>query len=190
MAGPDGSEVRYAIGGGLSVGGLTAADPADLTTALPSGASGYTDLGYFEEGVSIGGDIDIAEWTGWPAAAVVKRKIKGQSLELAGIMGQTNKTTTGLWFPGSTWTTTGTGGTAVSRMDIASAPPIDERKFVLSWDDGTVKNRLVLFRASISDREEVNVGDPDDPIKWGVTIGALDKAGFLGFWLTNNPAMQ
>lgn len=188
MSGPDGSEVRYAIGGGLSVGSLTAADPADLTTALPSGATGYTDLGYFEKGVSIDGKIETSEWTGWPAAAVVKRRIKGQSLELKGVMGQSNKTSTGLWFPGSTWNTTGTGGTAVSRMDIATAPPIDERKFVLSWDDGTVKNRLVLFRASISDRDAVDVNG-DDPTTWGITIGALDKAGFLGFWLTNNPAM-
>jgi len=55
---------------------------------------------------------------------------------------------------------------------------------VIEWSDATVKNRLVVPRASVSARDGLQLVRTSNQ-KLGVTMSALDSSGKLGWILTN-----
>ena len=181
----DSDEVRAAPNGHVSIADPLTAAPTDVTTPLPVA---WSELGYIDqEGVTITPGIELEDIMMWQSAAVVKQLLKSASFEVSFTMGQINRTTTGVYFLGSTWTSNGT--TAV--LSVPSAPQISSNEFALcvEWDDGEGYNtRFYSGRGSIGEREAMQLSR-SDVVKLGITYKVLDNSGDLVDILSNNPSL-
>ncbi len=181
----DSLEVRAAPSGHVYIAPILTAAPVDVTTPL---AAPYSELGYIDqEGVTITPGIEIQDIMMWQSATVVKQLLQSASFEVSFTMGQINRTTTSVFFLGSTWTDDGT----TASMTVPSSPQISDNEFamVVEWEDGEgFTTRFYAGRGTIGEREAMQLSRAD-VVKLGVTYKVLDNSGELVNILSNNPSL-
>jgi hypothetical protein len=142
----DATEVRVATNGALRIAAVGTAAPTDVTTAF---GVGWSDLGYAtEDGVTLTPSMDTEDINAWQSAAPVRRIVTGSGLEVGFTLIQSNEETLALYFGATV-----TGDT----IEIPVSPTPLERALAVEWVDAGATYRLVVPRASLSDRGEVTL---------------------------------
>jgi hypothetical protein len=184
--GIDAEEVRFAPDGRILVAtpGAGVTLPDDLDTDWDTD---FLDLGYAnEDGVTMTPSEDVSEVKAWQSRTAIKRIITGSGLEVAFVAQQFNRPNSALYF-GADWVETAPAS-GVWRLDLPSSPGPIEKVLGVEWVDGEgAHNRLVLPRASITNREALAI-KASDPNTLGLTYTALDSNGILGYVLTDLPS--
>lgn len=173
-------EVRLAPSGHIYVAPTGTA----LPTTLASLSGSYVELGYVtEDGVTMTPSVEFNDIRMWQSINPVKKALESGNFTMEFAMGQVNQQTMSLYFFGGEWVLSG----GIGRLDFSSTPAIDERVFILDWeDDEGDTNRLVLPRAVVTEREGVQLTRSDATVL-GITLEALDDNGLYGYLLSDNP---
>ena len=191
MAANSGEKVYFAPNSQIYIApAQVAALPTDLTTELDAS---FRSLGYVnEDGIGV---TPTREWepvTAAQSASPVKYVLSSAALTLTFTMLQFDEDTVELYF-GTSWTVQGD----VRRLDLASSPALAEHAMVIEFGDWTeeddgnggvtitgAKNRLVIPRGMVSSVNEFKINRTETSAL-GVTFDAMDRAGSLGYLLTN-----
>lgn len=173
----DVTQVLAGSGGIVSVAPLNTALPT--TTAATLNAA-FVDVGIIsEDGLSTNATADYVEIKQWDGSTVRKTRTSFDPT-FSFTMLETNKTTLGLYWSGSTVV----ANSGESKMEIAPFTT-DRRAFVLDVEDGTRIIRYVLPVAEVTDRQEI-VHRNDQAVAYAVTITAYpDDNGTAVYWYTD-----
>ncbi|MFE9660314.1 hypothetical protein [Streptomyces sp. NPDC005955] len=151
---------------------------------------GHKGLGYVDEGgVTLTPAIETQPVNAWQSATPVLYNVTSATFSVKATLQETNLITTELFW-GAEWveimsTDPIPVGTGVFRLDLSSTPDIKELSLVVDWNQGAIRNRLVVPRAMISDRGAIQLVRTENK-KYELTIEALDTSGKLGYVLTND----
>ncbi|MEU5577779.1 hypothetical protein ABZ791_10780 [Streptomyces huasconensis] len=191
----DPKKIRFAPNGAIYVApaseSLTV--PADLGTANTA-PSGYKALGYVDEGgVTLTPAIETQPVNAWQSATPILYIITSASFSVKATLQETNEITTELFW-GAEWVEimsndTPPAGTGVFRLDLSSTPDLKEISLVVDWNQNSIRNRVVIPRAMISDRGAIQLSRTENG-KFELTMEALDSAGKLGYVLTNDDIIK
>ncbi len=180
------SQVRVAGTGELFTAVVGTAAPTDASTAL---AVAWKGLGYTQEdGATIGRSLDREAVTAWQSVTPLRYIYNGASLTVAAAMLQSNKEIAKLWFGGGDFAETSVGS-GQFKSDLPTVPTGIERAIVLEWTEDTIKNRLYIPRAELSETGDVQV-TRTAPQAFQMTWSALAPSSgtTLATWLTNDAA--
>jgi hypothetical protein len=184
MAGKSATAIRVGANGTVYVAPSGTSLPTDITSAW----TGFTDVGYCDEGGAVlSRSMDTEVIRAWQSVSVLRYLITGVSLTAAFTLLQWDKDTIPFYFGGGSITTQ---AASKYKYDISSAPTIDERAFGIEWTDGaTITYRFLIGRGMVQETGESNV-QRSDGIKLPMTFGAMTPASgtVLGTILTNDPA--
>ncbi|MDQ1016693.1 phage tail tube protein [Streptomyces afghaniensis] len=191
MANNDAKKIRFAPNGQIYVAPTsgTLVVPTDLGTA-DTAPAGYKPLGYVDEGgVTLTPAIETQPVNAWQSATAVLYNVTSASFSVKATLQETNEITTELFW-GAEWvevmsTDPTPVGTGVFKLDLTSTPELKEISLVVDWNQGAIRNRVVIPRAMISDRGAIQLSRTENG-KFELTIEALDSAGKLGYVLTND----
>jgi hypothetical protein len=131
---------------------------AVLGSTAPTGASvawaaAWKELGYIgEDGITENPGIDNEEIKAWQSGAVIRKVITGSTLDFSFECIETNQSVLGLFYPGSVLTQV-VGPPAETKLD-QKLPVATFVAIGLDIVDGTVLERIIIPRASLSSREE------------------------------------
>ncbi|MGQ5602951.1 phage tail tube protein [Streptomyces sp. EKS3.2] len=191
----DAKKIRFAPNGSIYVApaaeSLTV--PTDLGTA-ETPPTGYKALGYVDEGgVTLTPAIETQPVNAWQSATAVLYNVTSASFSVKATLQETNEVTTELFW-GAQWveimsTDPTPVGTGVFKLDLSSTPELKEISLVVDWNQGSIRNRVVIPRAMISDRGAIQLSRTENG-KFELTIEALDSAGKLGYVLTNDDIVE
>lgn len=184
MAGKAASAIRVGANGTVYVAPSGTAGPTDITSAW----TGFTDIGYADEGgVVINRSMDTEVIRAWQSVSVLRYLITGVTLTAAFTLLQWDKDTLPFYMGGGSITTQAAGR---YKYSISSAPTIDERVLGVEWTDGaSIAYRFVIGRGMVQETGESNV-QRSDGIKLPITFGAMtpNTGTELGYILTNDTA--
>lgn len=191
----DPKKIRFAPNGALYVAPATESlvVPADLGTA-DTAPTGYKALGYVDEGgVTLTPAIETQPVNAWQSATAVLYNVTSASFNVKATLQETNEVTTELFW-GAEWVEIMSDdptpvGTGVFKLDLTSTPELKEISLVVDWNQGAVRNRVVIPRSMISDRGAIQLSRTENG-KYELTIEALDSAGKLGYVLTNDDIVE
>jgi len=174
------SSIRFASNGTIYVAPVATAAPTDVETAL---AATWKPLGYVDPaGVEMTPTVETSPVEAWQSAVPVTYLVTSASFTMKFILQQFDKESVELYFGASFVAVP--EETGVYQLDLSSSPALAETAMVIEWSDATVKNRLVVPRASVSARDGLQLVRTSNQ-KLGVTMSALDSSGKLGWILTN-----
>lgn len=150
----------------------------------------FTELGYTnDDGIELTPKIETNPIAAHQSAVPIKYVVKSASFQLKFMCLQFDKDVVELYF-GKKWTTTAN----VSTLVLDSTPALLEKSMVIEWGDwtedgtgkvnGGIKNRLVIPRGMVSDRDGIKLTRAEVSTL-GVTFDALDSGGSLGSLITN-----
>ncbi|MGW1673290.1 phage tail tube protein [Streptomyces sp. NPDC002324] len=191
----DAKKIRFAPNGSIYV--APANESLTVPVTLGTGdtpPTGYKALGYVDEGgVTLTPAIETQPVNAWQSATAVLYNVTSASFSVKATLQETNEVTTELFW-GAEWveimsedpTPVGTG---VFKLDLTSTPELKEISLVVDWNQGAIKNRVVIPRAMISDRGAIQLSRTENG-KFELTIEALDSAGKLGYVLTNDDIVE
>ena len=179
--GNNSEEVRLAPDGSLYVAPVGSVLPSNATVALDAA---WEELGYIDEdGVSMTPSVDLSDIMMWQSTTAVKVTLDSTSFEIQFNMGQVNKFTWGLYFFNSNWT----NNFGQAKLTLLSNPASQEKGLIVEWrDDEGDQNRLVLPKAVLTDREDLQLVRNAATLA-GVTFKALDYSGVYGYVHSDNP---
>ncbi|MFM9703590.1 phage tail tube protein [Streptomyces galilaeus] len=179
----DADNVRVGLNGSVYIAPKGTTAPVDLDTAW---AAGWVDLGYLsDDGVEMSYSTETEDINAWQSLSPVRKVLTGVDMTLAFTAIELKTSTITLYFPSATMTDE--GGT-VHKLSIPAAPTPDERAIGLEWLDGDIKNRLVIARGEVTDREAINLSR-SAAVGLGMTVSAYaDTAPEIAVWLSNDPA--
>jgi hypothetical protein len=191
----DASKIRFAPNGAIYVAPAsdTLTPPTELGdgTTVPTGykAVGLVDAG----GVTLTPSIETQPVEAWQSATPVLFNVTSASFSVNAILQETNELTTELFW-GAEWAEVMSNdptpvGTGVYRLNLASTPELKELSIVIDWSQGSIRNRVVIPRAMISDRGAIQLNRTENG-KFELTLQALDSAGVLGYVLTNDDILD
>ncbi|MFB7027180.1 MULTISPECIES: hypothetical protein [unclassified Streptomyces] len=191
----DAKKIRFAPGGSIYVAPATDSlvIPTDLGTA-DTAPAGYKALGYVDEGgVTLTPAIETQPVNAWQSATAVLYNVTSASFSVKATLQETNEVTTELFW-GAQWvelmsTDPTPVGTGVFKLDLSSTPELKELSLVVDWNQGAIRNRVVIPRSMISDRGAIQLSRTENG-KFELTIEALDSAGKLGYVLTNDDIVE
>ena len=181
------SQVRVAGTGELSIAATTATAPTDVATAL---GTGWKGLGYTQEdGATISRSLDRTEVSAWQSVTPVRYIYNGATLTIAAAMLQSNDDIAKLWFGGGDFAAG--AGAGEFKADLPTIPVGVERTVVLEWSDDTVKSRLYIPRAELTDTGDVQISRTA-ATSFQLTWSALapSSGSVLATWFTNDPAFD
>lgn len=191
----DANKIRFAPNGSIYVAPVSESlvVPTDLgSDSTPP--TGYKALGYVDEGgVTLTPAIETQPVNAWQSATAVMYHVTAASFSVSATLQETNEVTTELFW-GAEWTeimsTDPTPvGTGVFKLDLSSSPELKEISLVVDWNQGSVRNRVVIPRAMISDRGAIQLSRTENG-RFELTMEALDSAGKLGYVLTNDDIVE
>ena len=121
------------------------AGPADLGEP-----AGFTELGWLsEDGITIDTDVDATSHRAFQGGTIVRRKKNSVERTVTFQCLEETATVLGLFYAGQAPEVTGTGETAVARVNLKDQTRSDERAFVIDvYDDGN-HQRFVFPVASV-----------------------------------------
>lgn len=183
----DSSEIQVAPFGKISIAPVGTAGPTNIATALDAA---FQDLGYADEdGVTITPSVSITDHFMWQEVAPVLQTVDQVTLEVAFVLGQTNRAVTDLFFFGANWAS---GPSGVATLAIPSSPAMSDLEvaLVVEFGDrqasvGAINNRLYFPRATVTEREAIKLVR-NEPVKYGVTLSVQASSGTLGSWISTN----
>lgn len=165
---------------------------APVGTVLPTTTTGalaaaFVGLGYVsEDGVAITNTPEIAEFSAWQSRTPVRREKTSQQTQLAFGLMQWDEDTVPFAFGGGSIS----GTTPNYRYDLpADDAALDERSFVLDWQDGSEHWRLVIPRGNVVEAVESQLVR-SAPALLPITFRALSPVGggSPGYYLTDSAA--
>ncbi|MFC6021509.1 hypothetical protein ACFP2T_35740 [Plantactinospora solaniradicis] len=180
----DPAEVRLAPDGRVLVAPVGTAEPVSVAATFDPA---WAELGWVtEDGVTVTPSVDTNDVNMWQSITPVKRPLTGMGLEVSVPLGSFNRSTLGLYFLNSEWTTVGSNG----RLEMPNAPVSQEVALAVEWeDDEGDLNRLIFPRATMTDRDALNLVRAD-AITLGLTFSTLaGPDGYSAVLLTNNPEL-
>ncbi|MGN7135806.1 hypothetical protein [Streptomyces pseudogriseolus] len=190
----DAKKIRFAPNGALYVAPASESlvVPTDLGTA-DTPPTGYKALGYVDEGgVTLTPAIETQPVNAWQSATAVLYNVTSASFSVKATLQETNEVTTELFW-GAEWVEQTAGEpatpTGVYRLDLTSTPDLKEISLVVDWNQGAIRNRVVIPRAMISDRGAIQLSRTENG-RFELTMEALDSAGSLGYVLTNDDIVE
>ncbi|MFK8844676.1 hypothetical protein [Streptomyces sp. Ac-502] len=175
--------VRVGLTGTIYLAPKGTTAPTDLDTAW---GPGWADLGYMsDDGVEMEYSTDTEDITAWQSLSPVRKVLTSVDMTLGFTAIELKTRTVTLYFPGSTMTDV--SGT-VHKLDIPAAPSPAEWAFGLEWADGAIKNRLVVPRGEVTDRDAITVAR-SEAVGLNMTVSAYaTSAPELATWLSNDPS--
>jgi hypothetical protein len=179
----DADNVRVGLNGSVYIAPKGTTAPTDLDTAW---AAGWVDLGYLsDDGVEMSYSTETEDINAWQSLSPVRKVLTGVDMTLAFTAIELKTSTVTLYFPSATMTDV--SGT-VHKLSIPAAPDPDERAIGLEWVDGDIKNRLIIARGEVTDREAITLAR-SGAVGLGMTVSAYaDTAPEIAVWLSNDPA--
>lgn len=186
---PNTDNVRAGITGGVRVAPLGTTMPTSPTATY---GTAVRELGYLsEDGVTFSNDQDTTEFTAWQDGAVVRRYISGSSTTFSFTCIETNYDVLKLYYPGSTFATTG-GVTTVTIKNPASV----QQAFAVDVIDGFLADgttprvlRWLVPKGQLTERGDISFTN-GDPVGWEMTVTAYpDATGTTMLLLSNDPAL-
>jgi len=177
----DSDNVRLAPNGSVYVAPTGTTLPNTATIALNVA---FKDLGYIDEdGVSLTPGVEFTDIMAWQSAVPVKTSLDSASFEVQFNMIEVKLDTFQLYF----FNTTAVNNFGQGKITMSSNPGTQEKAVVVDWTDDTGdKNRLVLPKAIIADRENLQLVR-NQAVATGITLRALDSAGNYAFLYSTNP---
>ncbi|MEO6629215.1 MAG: hypothetical protein ABIP03_11685 [Aquihabitans sp.] len=138
----DATEVRVGVTGHLYKAIVGSTMPTDTTTAL---AVAWKELGYTETGPKLSVDTKMESFIPWQSLSPVREALVEQTVTAEFALWQRNADTLKLAWGGGTVT-----GTTTRVFTPPSVPSVNEGAFVFEITDGTIIDRYLIQRASIS----------------------------------------
>lgn len=178
-------EIVVGANGSIWTAPVGTAAPADEVAAP---GAGWVDLGYAsEDGVTLTDSKTLETISVWQLFYAARRIVTERDLTIGFVLRQWNGENVKLGFGGGEIT-------APSAGHFKYVPPapedLDERAFLIDWQDGTKNYRLVLSRGMVTENLETNLtrtGAADLPI----TVSLIgDDAGDPWYLLTDDPAFD
>lgn len=175
--------VEVAATGAVYMSTVGATAPTDATAAW---STAWKELGYVnEDGVTENPTMDSEEIKAWQSGAVIRKVITGSGLDFAWVGIETNLQTWELFYPGST-VTQEVGPPAETKM-LLKLPVAVPKAFGFDMVDGNIRTRIVVARAQISERGEVQYVN-GAPVGYPFTVSAEpDASGVLAIKYHNPP---
>jgi len=162
----DGDNVRVGLTGSVYIAPKGTTAPVDLDTAWPAG---WVDLGYLsDDGVELTYSTETEDINAWQSLSPVRKVLTGVDMTLGFTAIELKTTTMTLYFPSATMSDV--SGT-VHKLSIPAAPAPDERAIGLEWIDGDIKNRLIIARGEVTDREALTLAR-SGAVGLGMTVSA------------------
>ncbi len=177
----DSDNVRLAPNGSVYAAPTGTTLPTTATMALNVA---FKDMGYIsEDGVSLTPNVEFTDIMAWQAAVPVKTSLDTASFEIQFNMLEVNLNTFQLYF----FNVTATNNFGQGKFLIPSNPGSQERAVIVDWTDDTGdKNRLILPKAVLADRENIQLVR-NEAVMTGVTFRALDSNGTFAILYSSNP---
>lgn len=150
----DASEITVAAEGSVYVATVT---PGLVypTTEEETLDTAFQELGFVsEDGVTFSNTPEVTDINSWQSAYPTRRLVTARSLTVAAALQQWNEDTFAVAFQGGEWSESGT----TFRYD----PPADtdalvDLAVVIDAQDGTRKQRWVVYRANVTEAVETNL---------------------------------
>ncbi|WP_217235470.1 phage tail protein [Streptomyces sp. AC555_RSS877] len=179
----DADNVRVGLNGSIYIAPKGTTAPSDLDTAW---AAGWVDLGYLsDDGVEMSYSTETEDINAWQSLSPVRKVLTGVDMTLGFTAIELKTSTITLYFPSSTMTEVTAG---VNKLSIPAAPTPDERAIGLEWMDGDIKNRLVIARGEVTNRDSITLAR-SGAVSLPMTVSAYaDSAPEIAVWLSNDPA--
>jgi hypothetical protein len=173
--------VEVAATGAIYMSTIGAAVPTNATAAW---STAWKDLGYMnEDGFTENPSLDSEEIKAWQSGAIVRKVITGSGLDFSFTAIETNLNTLDLFYPGSTIAAV-TGPPAETKVTI-NLPVAVDKAFGFDVVDGTDRIRIIVPKARLTDRGEVNYVN-GAPIAYPYTLSVEpDNAGVLAIKYIN-----
>ena len=138
----DATQVRSGVSGHLYKAVLGTTLPTTVTASL---AAGFAELGYTETGPSMSVDTNKESFIPWQSQVPVREQITGQTIKAKFTLWQRNADTLKLAWGGGTVT-----GTTTRLFTPPATATVNEGAFVFQIEDGTIIDRYVIPRASVT----------------------------------------
>jgi hypothetical protein len=179
----DADNVRVALTGNVYIAPKGTAAPADLDSAW---ASDWVDLGYLsDDGVEMSYSTDTEDIGAWQSLSPVRKVLTGVDMTLGFTAIELKTSSVTLYFPSATMTDV---SPTVHKLSIPAAPSPDERAIGLEWVDGDIKNRLIIARGEVTNRDSITLAR-SGAVALPMTVSAYaDTAPEIAVWLSNDPA--
>ena len=154
--------------------------PVDLSTPIaPFAAIGW--LG--EDGVPLSVSTDVEKFKGWQGGSTLRTKVTGTEKSIAIQCLEETPGVTELYFDHGAPVVTGTGDTAVARVDLPDGIGTVARAAVFKFVDNNVTKFLCCEKVEVTNREEVAHNNTGLTI-YGFTLDIIGDS----YILTNAPA--
>lgn len=177
----DSDNIRLAPNGSVYIAPTGTTLPTTATMALNVA---FKDLGYIDEdGVALTPNVEFTDIMAWQSAVPVKTTLDTASFEIQFNMIEVKLDTFQLYF----FATTATNNFGQGKFQMLSNPGTQEKAVIVDWTDDTGdKNRLVLPKAIVTDRENLQLVR-NKAVAIGVTFRALDASGTFCYLYSSNP---
>jgi len=180
----DADNVRVGLTGNVYIAPKGTTAPTDLDA--PWG-TGWVDLGYLsDDGVEMNYSTDTEDIKAWQSLSQVRKVLTSVDMTLAFTAIELKAAAITLYFPSATIATDVED--TVSTLSIPAAPTPDERAIGLEWIDGPIKNRLIIPRGEVTDRDSITVAR-SAAVGLNMTVTAYaTSAPAIATWLSNDPS--
>lgn len=163
---PDNVLVHYT--GAVRVADVGTTSP---TSSTDSFGAGWVDLGYIhEDGIKETPNADWGEIRAWQNRAIVRRTLNSSDVQYQFAMLESKQEVLEAYWIGSEMLADGSGGAVLPVV----APTWQPRAWALDFIDGAIHERIIIPRATVTDRGEITHNGTDG-IAYDVTITALDS---------------
>lgn len=143
----DTDEILVGANGSLAVAPVGSTMPTDPTTALDAA---FTDLGYAtDDGARWSDSKSVNDRMVWQSFYTARKIVESRANKIMIDLTQWNKDTLALALGGGT-VTEPVPASGNFQFDPPSPETIDERAFVLSWQDGALNYRVLYWRAVVT----------------------------------------
>lgn len=181
-------QVHFAGYGEIRVAPKGTAGPTDVSTDWPTGwvALGYTN----EDGLTMSRSAETENIPVWQSISPVKYALTSVQLTQGYTLMQWNRDTVDLYFGGTTITQPdSTNFPDLYRMDIPSAPSLDERAFGYEWHfDADIIYRMVVSRGFVQETDDVSLTRSSGAGLPMTVVSQPSSNELLAYVLTNDPA--
>jgi hypothetical protein len=153
-------------------------------TLVEPAAPAFDSLGWLsEEGVSLAIETNVEKFRGWQGGSVLRTKVTSTDKSFTVQALEEKRLTTGLYFGHGDPVVTGTGDTAVARLDLPESIGTVARSAVVRFKDGGVDKFLCCEKVEVTERGELTHQNTSMTI-YEFTFEIIGAA----YILTNNPA--
>lgn len=180
----DTTEIRVGANGSIHVAPVGTTLPTTPDAAL---AAPWVNLGYTtEDGVTFGRDPSFNDIKGWQSKRTLRKILESETMMASFELIQWNKDTVALAFGGGEVTEPVSG---TYRYDFPDPEDMDERAMIITWQDGTIDNRLVCPRVQVASAIEIQLTRTAET-RLAVEAELLDNTTAIAYILTDDPAME